>query len=84
MFFSAPVDPPKPQASSVLGYRDAEHLGGGLAVDIPTLPKQVEPPCLASKPCDHPGFDGTEVSDDEATALAGDEGCADQLAEGVW
>ena len=67
----------------MLGNRDAEHVGGGLAVDVPALPEQVQSPCFASQPCDDSGFDGAEVRDDEAAPLARDEGGTDQLGQGA-
>lgn len=67
----------------MLGNRDAEHVGGGLAVDVPALPEQVKPPGILRQPRDHPRLDRRVVGDDEAAPLARDEGGTDQLGQGA-
>ena len=63
--------------------RDAEHAGGGFAVEVFALAEGVQGGGFSCEPGDDARFDCGEVSDDESVAEAGDEGGPDELAECV-
>ena len=63
--------------------RDMEHLTGTGAVDVTTCFKDLLTPRLTGIPRDDSCFDGTEVGNIKLRTILRDEGCPDQLGEGV-
>ena len=63
--------------------RDMEHLTGAGAVDVTSGFKDFLTPRLTGIPRDDSCFDGAEVGNIKLRTILRDEGCPDQLGEGV-
>ena len=74
---------PKITVHTMYFDRDAEHPARGLAVEVFTFTEGLQGAGFAGEPCQDSGFDCTEVGDDEAVDLTGNERGANELAQGV-
>ena len=72
---------PEAAVHAVLHDRHVVHHGSGGTIHVAAVPEGLQRPLLTGQPCDHAGFDGREVRDDEPAAVRRDEGRPDQLGE---
>ncbi|MPN14915.1 hypothetical protein SDC9_162244 [bioreactor metagenome] len=68
---------------TMLLNRYFEHLRCRSAIDVTAFGKHVLTPLLTSKPCDHAGFDGAKIRNDELCTGSRYKRCADKLRERV-
>ena len=62
---------------------DMEHLACTGAVNVAATLEYLLPPHLTGIPSDNAGFDGAEIGNIELSTFLRNEGCPDQLREGV-